>query len=316
MAEVIITNNDNEELDSALKRLARQVGREGQVKKAKRRYFGGFLTKSKRRRGKKLASRRRLQRFLRNQPPKSDFDSVKARFWCNEDVNWATGPDTWKPDLTPIRMPKSLESPAGPASRFRFGEDRRKGKIEKIVTEPLPPSIHVCGIAEYSYRHKTSGKVTGIIIVRSKNDDGDPREKYSFPGGGVEVEKGETPEQAIVREFKEETGLIVALPEESQRIFTTRIKNAGDDHTFICFLLRVIGGRPKPGEEIVELKLAPFERLEKFVFETHGLSFNHLRSFRAYDEKKKTGTLPALPKISRATKKEVAKEVADVSAEN
>lgn len=318
MAEVIVTSD--EEIDSALKRLRHRVNLEGIVKKAKRSHFEGALTKTQRREGKKMAARRRWHRFLRNHPEKK-FDKIKAEFW-SDDTSWATGDETWCPDLTPTKKQKAEAEnetsgyATGPASFHRFGEDRRKNEkeIEELVTaEPLLPTIHVCGIAEYKH-----GNVSGIVIVRSYKDEDEsgknekiPREKFTFPGGGVELAGGETPEQAIVREYKEETGLIVAPPQETHRIFVAKINDEGNEHTFICFLLKITGGEPKMGEEICELKLMPYDKLEKFAFEVRGLSRNHALSLEACSHLKKSGNLPVLPDMPKKTRAQTARRKED-----
>jgi 8-oxo-dGTP pyrophosphatase MutT (NUDIX family) len=59
-------------------------------------------------------------------------------------------------------------------------------------------------------RHRASGFVLddkNRVLLFHRFKDG--KEYYTVPGGGVEP--GETPEQAAVRELKEETGLVITL---------------------------------------------------------------------------------------------------------
>ena len=50
----------------------------------------------------------------------------------------------------------------------------------------------------------------GEVLFQKRNDPGSPaHDKWEFPGGGMEF--GETPEQTLVREAKEETGYDVEI---------------------------------------------------------------------------------------------------------
>ena len=49
----------------------------------------------------------------------------------------------------------------------------------------------------------------GLILIAHRNSPGDMGNRWEFPGG--KVENGETDEQAIIREFNEEFGVIVRV---------------------------------------------------------------------------------------------------------
>lgn len=83
--------------------------------------------------------------------------------------------------------------------------------------------IIVNGILEHGNR---------VLIARRSMTKKIAPGKYHLPGGHVEF--GETPEDAIVREFAEEFGITI----EAGRVFRTFMYLIGDVHTVgICFLL-------------------------------------------------------------------------------
>jgi 8-oxo-dGTP diphosphatase len=89
-----------------------------------------------------------------------------------------------------------------------------------------------------------------------------PKGMWVFPGGGVNY--GETSEQAVIREIKEETGLDIK-PLELIKV-EEMIVPENEVHRIIFFYkAKVIGGKEKPSTDIEELKwLTPEEivRLE------------------------------------------------------
>ena len=79
----------------------------------------------------------------------------------------------------------------------------------------------------------------GKVLLQKRGDSG----KWGFPGGAVEL--GETPEQAAVRELKEETGLDVEI-ESFIGIYTDpnmRYSNGDEAHSIcIVYKLKAVGG--------------------------------------------------------------------------
>lgn len=275
MAEILIVE---ESIDSALKRFKKAVGREGILKEAKQRHFNGAMTRSQRRRAKKMLAKSRYQKNHRGDDS-SGPDKRKIRLQDDlryHDWDWATGPETWEPNLAPIEYLELSENQNLPWRRavpqndplFMFGEDKRL-RFNKPQESDIP-SVHACTIAAY----KKGGKLI-FPIVRGLNDDGTERQKFQFPGGGMEA--GETPEIAGAREYIEETGKKILDLTFQDRI-NTQVMGA---HTFICFFSKVIGGRLRKGQEIVELEFPTYDQLCELA-EAGMLSPKHEQAFHIF----------------------------------
>lgn len=272
MAEVLIAE---ESIDSALKRLKKAVGREGILRIIKQSHFNGAMTRSQRRRAKKMLAKSRYKKNHRGDDSGRGPDKEKLRLQDSplyHDRDWATGEETWKPDLTPIKLSRLSEVERRPWSGFRtdplhmFGEDKRT--YFKKPEEDDIPSTHSCTIALYNL----DGKLR-FIVVRGLNDDKTERQNFQFPGGGKE-DWEKTPEETAVREYFEETGLKILNPAIKDRIFTQVLGN----HTFICYLGKIVGGQLCQGTEIVELQLVTYEQLCQMA-EERMLSPKHEKGF-------------------------------------
>ncbi|MGA8543074.1 MAG: NUDIX hydrolase [Thermoplasmata archaeon] len=77
------------------------------------------------------------------------------------------------------------------------------------------------------------------------------RTRFTIPGGFVE--RGESLEAALVREFEEETGVLV----RPDRLFLARyeVANATESDAYYAFLVSYVSGEPAPRPpEIVEVR--------------------------------------------------------------
>ena len=113
---------------------------------------------------------------------------------------------------------------------------------------------------------------TGILIEEHKilivKQDVTATRHWALPGGALEL--GETIEQCLVREIKEETGLDVLVKE--LLYVCDRIRQ--DSHVVhMTFLVEKIGGRLRTGQELLlekekirELDMVPVDKLQDYGF--------------------------------------------------
>jgi len=99
---------------------------------------------------------------------------------------------------------------------------------------------------------------------------------WALPGGRVEA--GETVEQTVVREVKEETGLDVEIVRKIGEYCEKGFKDEVEyDYSPACFLVKPVGGEIRRQEsEIEEIELVNLEEVPK------ELAFEHRRMIRDY----------------------------------
>jgi ADP-ribose pyrophosphatase YjhB (NUDIX family) len=91
----------------------------------------------------------------------------------------------------------------------------------------------------------------GRVLLVRRADDG----RWAMPGGWVDP--GETPEQAVVREVAEETGLRVSAP----RLLHTEQRPASVHYTFACTL---DGGDLRTSDESLEVAFVSPDEVDQW----------------------------------------------------
>jgi mutator protein MutT len=101
-----------------------------------------------------------------------------------------------------------------------------------------------------------------ILLEKRKNEPG--KGKWSVPGGLVEL--GESVEQTVIREVKEETGLEVEKPEHIDVVDNIIRDESGRvkyHFVIIDYFMKLKGGTLKAASDAEELKWVPLSDVEK-----------------------------------------------------
>ena len=125
----------------------------------------------------------------------------------------------------------------------------------------------------------------GAIIIREgkialiKRGNEPARGKWSIPGGLVEL--GESPEQAVIRETKEEVGLEVDNPKLVDVVSNIDLDDKGKvkyHYVIIDYLVNVKSGRAEAATDAAELRWVPFDEVENYeLTASFRLFFKHNR---------------------------------------
>ena len=119
-----------------------------------------------------------------------------------------------------------------------------------------------------------------IFLIKRRNMPF--RGYWALPGG--RVDSGETVEQTIVREVKEETGLDVTVVSKIGEYHEQGVQKGVEyDYYPACFLVNVVGGEIKKQEsEIDEIKLFSLNAVPAT------LAFEHVKMINDYLTMRKT----------------------------
>ncbi len=105
----------------------------------------------------------------------------------------------------------------------------------------------------------------GDKILLEKRKNAPSKGKWSVPGGLVEL--GESVEQAVIREVKEETGLEVIEPRFVDIVDHISLDEKGAvkyHFVIIDYLVTVKSGKPKASSDADALKWVPFNEVEQY----------------------------------------------------
>ncbi len=103
-----------------------------------------------------------------------------------------------------------------------------------------------------------------ILVLRKSRDDPVSGNRWEFPGGRIEL--GETPEQCLLREVKEETGLEIEIIKPIKAWTFFPFTNNETQLVGVTFLCRHISGEVKLTEEHTEFKWLSPEEIAKGDF--------------------------------------------------
>ena len=102
-----------------------------------------------------------------------------------------------------------------------------------------------------------------IILIERGNEPS--KGKWTIPGGLVEL--GETPEQAVIREAKEEINLDVENPTLIDVVSNVDIDENGKikyHYIIIDYFVHVKNGIAKASSDAADLRWVPFDEVEKY----------------------------------------------------
>ena len=102
-----------------------------------------------------------------------------------------------------------------------------------------------------------------IALIKRGNEPS--RGKWTIPGGLVEL--GESPDRAVVRETKEETGLDVDNPTLMDVVSNVDLDEKGKvkyHYVIIDYLVHVKAGTAQASSDAVELRWAPLNEVEGY----------------------------------------------------
>lgn len=102
----------------------------------------------------------------------------------------------------------------------------------------------------------------GIVLVKRRNEPF--KDYYALPGGIVEY--GERVESALIREVKEETGLIVE-PYKIVGVYSDPNRDPRGHFVSICFIALPKGGELKAGSDAKDVGVFKLDSLPKLAFD-------------------------------------------------
>ena len=106
-----------------------------------------------------------------------------------------------------------------------------------------------------------------IVLIKRGNEPS--KGKWTIPGGLVEL--GESPEQAVIRETKEEISLDVENPTLIDVVSNVDVDEKGKvkyHYVIIDYLVNVKNGTAQASSDAADLRWVPFDEVEKYDLTT------------------------------------------------
>ena len=138
--------------------------------------------------------------------------------------------------------------------------------VEASCVKRLYPDQPVVGVGAVIIKEDK------IALIKRGNEPS--RGKWTIPGGLVEL--AESPEVAVIREAKEETGLDVDNPTLIDVVSNVDFDEAGKvkyHYVIIDYLVHVKTGEAQAASDAEELRMVPFDEVE---------GYNLTASFRVF----------------------------------
>ena len=141
-----------------------------------------------------------------------------------------------------------------------------------MAFKPETPYLTVDGIINLQ---NEKGEFTGIVLIERKY----PPIGFALPGGFVEV--GETVEEAVIREMKEETGLDVVVLRQF-RVYSDP-KRDPRFHTVSVVFECVARGEPEGSDDAKVARVFGYDEipLDKLVFDHSKILTDYLKDINA-----------------------------------
>jgi len=112
-----------------------------------------------------------------------------------------------------------------------------------------------------------------IVLIKRKNPPF--QGSYALPGGFVDY--GETVENAVIREFKEETGLESEI-EKFIGIYSEPDRDPRGHTVSVVFLLKITGGELMAGDDASDVCLFSLDELPDLAFDHEEIITNYKAS--------------------------------------